>query len=116
MLKYHLAVGSEKPVSYLPITTIKKVIGLEISEYTALVEDTAAKSLVFYPEVCCIKSGAVYAYDTDGLERILDRYKKLLLDNGWPTDPVPFITRIASEWLDDKNPVLPVVRRTFGEL
>jgi hypothetical protein len=115
MLDRHIEVGSERPVSYLPIKTIHEVLGLKISEYKALIEKGAAKSLALYPEACCITSGAVYAYDHEGLKRIPDAQKKLLLDNGWTADPVQFITRIAAEWLDDENPVLPIVRRASGD-
>ena len=115
ILDNHLDVGLEKPISYLPIRTVTDVVGISVAAYRVLIEKSGAKSLVFYQEDCCIKSGAVYAYHIDGLRNILEDHRKTLIENGWPVDPLQFITRIAAEWLDEKSPVLPVVRSAFGD-
>ena len=62
MLERHLNVGPKKAVSYLPIRTIEKVIGISINEYVALIEDAGNRSAVFLAADCCINSGAIYAY------------------------------------------------------
>src|ERR1700712_922622 len=83
MLDRHIRVGPEKPISYLPINAINNVLGMEISTYTSLAKDFDAKILIFSPDDCCIKSGAVYAYDDDALRKILEDNKKVLIENGW---------------------------------
>lgn len=115
ILDNHLRVGPEKPVSYLPINTINKVIGIEVAKYESLISESGSKSLVFSPEDCCIKSGAVYAYHESGLRNILESNKNILLDNNWPSDPVGFITRMADEWLENESPIMPVIRSAFGD-
>nr|WP_294547368.1 hypothetical protein [uncultured Rhodopila sp.] len=115
ILENHLRVGPEKPVSYLPINTINRVIGIEVTKYESLISKSGSKSLVFGPEVCCIKSGAVYAYHESSLRNILESNKHILLDNDWPSDPVGFITRMADEWLENESPIMPVIKSAFGD-
>ena len=71
ILESHLDIGQQKPVSYLPINTIENVLSLSINEYVAMVEEKGHRAIVLGPGECCIKSGAVYAYDCRALGDIL---------------------------------------------
>lgn len=115
ILERHLNVGRDKPISYLPIATITQVIGIEISTYTSMLEESGNEFSVFTQEECCINSGAVFAYSRRDLNNVLRKYHDVLTRNAWPTDPNAFVRRLASEWLDDASPILPVVRKAFGE-
>lgn len=115
ILESHLNIGREKPVSYLPLSTIERVIGIKVSEYTGMIEALGNEFLVFASEECCIKSGAVFAYSYRDLENVLRNHRDVLAHNGWSTDPRDFVRRLASEWLDDRNPILSVIKRAFGE-
>ena len=115
MLNTHFNVGKEKPVSYLPIATIEKVIGLEIQTYKSMIEKSGNRCLIFNADKCCIKSGAVYAYSCKYLTEILQDNQQSLSKMGWPTTPVEFIEKLASEWIEEENAVMPVIKRAFGE-
>jgi|SRR5215470_337418 len=114
-LRDHIGVGSHKPVSYLPVRTIEDVIGITVAAYGSMVEANGGKCIVVEPDICCIKSGAVYAYSEHELAAILNRNAALLSANGWPSDPDAFIRRLASKWLPDDAPVMKVVKAAFGE-
>ena len=114
-LSTHLHVGRKKPMSYLPIYTIERVIGITISEYRSMAEKLGKQCVVFSADESCIKSGAVYVYCRTALHDILESNRDLLISRGWPTAPGEFIKRIASEWLCPEDPILPVVKRAFGE-
>jgi hypothetical protein len=115
ILDSHLNVGNEKPVSYLPIKTIERIIGITIPAYKSMIESLGNRCSVFSPEESCIDSGAVYAYNDMCLNSILQNNMGVLLSNGWPTTSENFIKKIASEWLTDENPIMPIIRKAFGE-
>ena len=115
ILERHINLGKGKAVSYLPINTIEKVLGVKIEDYKSLIERRGHECAVFFADSCCIRSGAVFAYCNDELDTILKNHCDVLLNNEWPVSPARFVQRIASEWLDDDNPILPIVKKAFGD-
>lgn len=115
MLEVHVRVGPEKPVSYLPIYTIEKVLGLRVEEYISLIECNGGRSSMFTSQICCIKSGAVYAYSYEDLKAILEYNRDALIRHGWPVSCGRFIERIAYAWLENDNPIMPIIKSAFGE-
>jgi hypothetical protein len=111
----HLKIGPEKPVSYLPIKTVEKVIGISVQDYMSLIERSGNEGIVFGAEDCCINSGAVYAFNCHYLSKILKDNQTILSEHGWPATPVDFILRIAAEWVDEESPIMPVIRKAFGD-
>jgi hypothetical protein len=115
ILQRHLNVGWDKPISYLPIRTIEDVIGIPVATYVELIANGGNEYMIFDAEQSCIQSGAVYAFSFSDLARVLDQHSRLLSLHGWPSTPIDFIQRIASEWLDPGDPIMIVIRRSFGE-
>jgi len=115
ILDSHLNIGSKKAVSYLPLNTVKNVLGISIQKYLSMIKDQGNESLVLLSHECCINSGAIYAYDTSVLQKILKENEKILSANNWPVTPEKFIRRMASEWLEEGDPVLSVIRKVFGD-
>jgi hypothetical protein len=110
-----LLVGPRKAVGYLPLNTIRKVLHMDLQ---SLVREATAKGLsavVLEPDRCCIKSGALYVYDSGSLLDVLEASRIVLSKHGWPTDADGFIIRVASEWLEEASPIYPVIRQAFGE-
>jgi hypothetical protein len=108
-------VGPAKPVGYLPLYTIRDV--LQMDPY-AVAQDARLNGLsaaIFGPDQCCIKSGALYVFDRQSLERLLRSSKLIVSASCWPLDPDQFVARIAREWIDDAYSVAPVIKRAFGE-
>ena len=115
VLAKHVHVGAAKPVSYLPISTIEKVLNMQVDAYARLIEKAGGKYVVFSETETCIKSGAVYAYSEIDLASVLKNYKGVLREHGWPSVPVAFIKRLATDWLDLNNPLRGVMIAAFGD-
>jgi len=90
-------------------------MSLSLHEYVSMIESAGNKAIVLNTDECCIGSWAVFAYSPKGLTEILRESGPLLLKRGWPAGPVDFIKKLAAEWLDQDNAMLPVVRRAFGD-
>lgn len=117
ILDKHLSLGPQKPVSYLPIGTIEKVLELTVKEYRAMIHAKGHESVLFPDTRCAIKSGAVYGYSASALEVILAKYRSVLLNNGWPVTPAKFIEKVAANWIEDEESALfSVIREAFGEV
>ena len=115
ILERHLTVGREKPVSYLPMRTIENLIGISVDAYTELITNMGNQYAIFDSGRCCIQSGAVYAFSSPDLAQVLNEHSHLLSAQGWPLVPIDFIERIASEWLDPADPIMVVIKQSFGE-
>ena len=108
-------VGPAKPIGYLPLYTIRDVLQMDPH---ALAQDAQANGLsaaLFGPDQCCIKSGALYIFDRQSLENLVQSSRRILQASRWPLDPDQFVARIAREWIDHAHSVAPVIKRAFGE-
>jgi hypothetical protein len=114
-LDEHVSLSARKPVSYLPRSTIEKVLGLTVDDYRKLVERAGNKCVVFSENQTCIQSGAVFAYRNANLASVLDHYSDLLIACDWPRSPEAFVRRVAFEWCEEKAPVMPIIQAAFGE-
>jgi len=115
ILATHVRVGPFKPVSYLPIDTINKVLNMQADEYARRVEKAGGECVVFSEAETCIKSGAIYAYSEAALASVLENHRGLLVESGWPCTPREFVGKIAAEWLDLHSPLRVVVVAAFGD-
>src|SRR5262249_38838116 len=97
------------------IKTVEEVIGITVQDYKSLIERSGNEGIVFRAEDCCINSGAVYAFNFRYLSKILKDNQTTLSEHGWPATAVDFIRRIAAEWVDEGSPVMPVIRKAFGD-
>jgi|GEM_PF-1063881 len=114
-LDEHINVGRDKPMSYLPIKTIERVLGITVSDYRSRVEALGHKCAIFGAEACCIKSGAVYAYSDKELHNVLADHAEVLSANGWPTTSDEFVRRVASEWVEGNEYLAQAIKAAFGE-
>ncbi len=115
VLAKHVHVGAAKPVSYLPISTIEKVLNMPVDAYVHLIEKAGGRYAVFSEADTCIKFGAVYAYSEIDLASVLENYKGVLAEHGWPSVPLEFVKRLATDWLDLHNPLGGVLIAAFGD-
>ena len=114
MLLRHVTLSDDQLVSYLPISTVAGVLGLNVDSYCMLATQFGNKYLVVQPEASCIRSGAVYIYDERRVSAVLAQYQSSLEERNWPTSPREFLTNIATTWYDEGCFVMPVIRRLFG--
>jgi hypothetical protein len=108
-------VGPAKPIGYLPLRTIRDVLQMDPHALAHQAEANGLSAVLFGPDQCCIKSGALYVFDRRSLETLMQSSRSILSGNRWPLDPDQFVARIAREWIDPTHSVTPVIRRAFGE-
>jgi hypothetical protein len=113
MLRTHLELNEQKPVSYLPIKTIQNVLNMTVDGYVCFARARGNEIAIFDAECCCIDSGAVYAFRPEFLRMVLEDNAEILARHGWPTAERPFIERLSSEWMPSDHEVTDVIRRAF---
>jgi hypothetical protein len=113
LLESRLDVGPRTAVSFLPIDTIERELGLSVQAYVSMVERAGHQAIVLGIEDCGVAS--VYAYSESDLAEILKSSEPLLREQGWPASPADFIRKLAAERIDAKHALLPVIRRAFGK-
>jgi len=104
-----------KPIGYLPLYTIHDVLQMDPHALAQDAEANGLSAILVAPDQCCIKSGALYIFDRQSLEKMLQSYRPILQTSDWPLDPDQFVARIAREWIDPAHSVAPVIRHAFGE-
>jgi 8-oxo-dGTP pyrophosphatase MutT (NUDIX family) len=115
ILSEHTNVGPSKPISYLPISTIERLLKMTVADYARLIERAGGSSVVFAETETCIKSGAVYGYSKVDLAYVLVRNASLLAEHSWPQESAEFVTKVAQEWLDEDSPLKRVIDAAFGD-
>lgn len=108
-------VGRDKAIGYLPLYTIRDIMGLDVEDLVVEAKSRALSALVFGPAECCIKSGALYVFDQQSLAALLTASIGALISGGWPTEPDGFVRAVAADWVEPEHPVMPVIRKAFGE-
>jgi hypothetical protein len=107
-------VGPDKPVGYLPLYTIRDVLGLQVDVLSTEAQAEGLSALRLDPEECCIESGVLYVFDGERLAALLASEAETLASRGWPAEPEGFVRALAAEWVEPDDPVLPIIRRAFG--
>jgi hypothetical protein len=109
------AVGNAKPLGYLPLTTLEKHLAMDVTEVADSFAKRGLKARVFLANECCINSGALYVYDPATLQSVLNAASDVLERNKWPISAELFVDRVAKFWVEENDPVYPVIQRVFGE-
>lgn len=115
MLREHLSVDSRKPVSYLPIGTIEKFLGLSVDDYIRTAQERGHSAVVTAADRSPIKSGTVHLFDRAALQRILDQSSDALELANFPVLAADFVVAIGQNWLSSDHPIIHVVRQAFGD-
>lgn len=108
-------VGQGKAVGYLPLATLKNVLGVSADKIR---ESYLARGLnvkIFNEDASCIKGGAIFVYDTELFQGIIDRFDQDILAHGWSDDVESIIERIAIEWYCENDPLMPFIKALYGE-
>jgi hypothetical protein len=116
LLRSLTGVGAAKPVGYLPLHAINDFAQISAD---VIVSDAEARGLVatqFGPDVCCIKSGALYVYDREALADLLRAQADAVSVAGLPHDPDRFVAHIAAVWYAEDHPAYAIIAKAFGEV
>ena len=104
-------VGRDKAIGYLPMQTIRDLLGVPISEARRYYAQRAEVLLVEAPE-SCIQSGAFFVFDDVAIR--LSEYWPLLAALGSAT-PNDFVRHLGRRWLAPDDPLMPTVRAFFAD-
>ena len=115
ILRSILAVSSDKPIGYLPLSTITSILGLDPAELAAQARLRSLPAVVLQPDRC-INSGALYIYDHAALRLLLSRAERQVLSSGLSIQPDEFIEQVAATWFELNHPILPIIRAAFGDI
>ena len=101
-------------MGYLPLATLEKHLAMDATEVADSFEKRGLKTRVFLANECCINSGALYVYDPSALQSVLNAASDVLERNKWPISAELFVDRLAKFWIEESDPVYPVIQRAFG--
>lgn len=116
LLWRHTSFKNPKSVSYLPINTIERIVGMRVSDYQSLISKAGNQSVVFESGRCFVGSGAVYAFNEENLSAALKENAALLSEIDWPRNPRLFVEKVAAEWYEKEHPIRPLINQVFGEI
>ena len=111
----HVNLGSQKPMSYLPMTTIRNLYRMGPSQYIQIIRHRGNHVLQFTGTKSFVFGGAVYAFHYRSLKRVLARHRRVLAKAHWPRSPKAFVARVAREWTVGPKPLLLVIGEAFGD-
>ncbi|MBT4942015.1 MAG: hypothetical protein HOL80_01930 [Candidatus Magasanikbacteria bacterium] len=89
-----MMVGETKPLSYLPISTLREICGVEPQKMREELEEKGLAVIEFTQEESGVGGGALYTYDRDALRRVLESGRSTLEKNKWPTEPDEFVRNL----------------------
>lgn len=98
-------VGPQKPLGYLPRSTITDLCGETIAGAIAWAKQTGLRWANFDADECDINSGAIYVWHEAALASLLRAHAGLLAECGWPTDPASFVATVANNFAADDRPL-----------
>jgi hypothetical protein len=108
-------VGRTKAVGYLPIYTINDVLKETIDRRAEALTARGLNVRVFNEGETCIKSGAVFAYDSEMMSRIIDKHRDALANKDWAPAPDYVVNRISIEWYEQDDPIMPFIRDLYND-
>ena len=108
-----LKVGPNKPVGYLPLSTLENM-KINVQELQHELEDRGITTIILNPDESNVGSGALYAYDKESLRQLLQKNELILKKSNWPTDPDSFILYLKNNaWA--KTNLFNVIADAFGD-
>ena len=107
-------VGKDKPVGFLPLSTVTDICGLDVDKVRDDSLEKGLETFVVSEEESHTASGALYAYDKEAVISLLKDHFSLLEKNGWPTTPDEFVMTVASKFAED-SALYELVGRAFAD-
>ena len=108
-------VGPSKAIGYHPRYTIIDLLGLSESAVIAEANSRGLAGISLGPDLCRIKSGALYVYDRAALGQLLAASAPILSFHNLPTDPDEFVRVVAETWFDESHPAHAIIAEAFGQ-
>ena len=107
-------VGPNKAIGYLPYFFIEST-GIPLE---TLIDNAREKGLVakFYkPEECSVYSGALYVYDREALQILLNNNTETLEHSGWPKEAQDFFEYHVTNHAEGKTPLFDLIADCYAD-
>jgi len=117
LLKDLYQVGPEKPLGYLPLDTLTDVCHVNPDELAQELRQKGLKTIKLNVEESRIAyHGALFAYDENALQQLLDDHRDILEKAGWPSDSEAFVDLLRIRVSNDDNaPLFNLIADAFGD-
>ncbi|MCY6383085.1 hypothetical protein [Hoeflea prorocentri] len=115
IVDFHLSLGRDKCVSYLPINTINNVLNKTTEAMCQQAMRANLKCMVFDDGSCWVKGGAVYFYSESELSGLIRKHRNLLDSLGWEANCEDVVAKIAAEYFEADHAVMPFIVEAFGD-
>jgi hypothetical protein len=107
-------VGPEKPLGYLPISTLVKICRVNLGQMEEELKQRGLKTVVLGEEESEVDGGALYAYDEQALSSLLENNRTTLQESGWPTEPEAFVQHLKVS-AGHKTDLFDLIAEAFGD-
>lgn len=114
ILDHLIKVGADKPVGYLPIETISQTCDTDPMELKEKLEQKGLKTLLLNQEESNVHRGALFVYDENALNHLLNAHREILIKEGWPTDAESFIRNLKNT-AAKKTELFDLIADSFGD-
>ncbi len=106
-----LAVGPEKPVGSLPLETVEKLCRVDPRDVVAYLERAGISTVV--GPTRRTKILVLTAYHRPTLQKMLDENRRILEDEGWPTDADGYAAYLQTH-IGHREPLHTFIAHTFA--
>lgn len=110
------SVGAQKPLGYLPLSTIRKK-GYDPARIQQILErELRLQTLAVGQKDGWINSGGLFAWDGPALQNLLDKHQAVLKDAAWPTAAHAFVDRVGRIVIEQSSnePLYKLIANAFG--
>jgi hypothetical protein len=109
-------VGAEKPMGYCLVSQVEASLGPDAVEIlTRTAKECGLETLTHPRRAPFNHENLLFYYHPQSLTELLDANRGVLLDAGWPTDPVGFCTHVAAITAPAKTPLFDLIADAFAD-
>lgn len=108
-------VGVSKAVGYLPLKTVRDMLGLDINLLTKAFESKYLHVKIFEETQTCINSGAFFVYDHAAFDKTINLFAEEIVRKGWRPEVESVLDQVANRWFDGDDHIMPFIRALYGE-
>jgi hypothetical protein len=105
-------VGPNKPVGYLPRSTVYNVLNLNIKDIKKIVHNNN-NIKIFYQKSTWIKSGAIFVYNKPAVRLTIGKYIENFIGSDIEVEDI--IDIVAFKYFDKQTLFYKIIRELFGE-
>lgn len=108
-------VGPQKPLGYLPLDTLTDVCKVNPEKLEQELQSKGLKTIQLDENESRIAhKGALFAYDENALQQLLDKHCDILEKSGWPNTAEAFIRNLKIR-VEAKTDLFDLIADAFGD-